>query len=100
MSYYYKSKFKITDHALARFRERAASTDVNIKNLSGTFIIAIINERILGIRPLNSLDNNFHIYMDRKNKGYYFLVDKYTNAIVSYTKRANKNDIYYLKNVK
>lgn len=100
MSYHYKSKFKITDHALARFRERAASTDVNIKNLGGIFIIAIINERILGIRPLNSLDNNFHIYMDHKNKGYYFLVDKYTNTIVSYTKRTNKNDIYYLKNVK
>lgn len=100
MSYYYKSKFRITDHALARFRERAASTDVNIKNLSDTLIIPIINERILGIRPLNSLNDNFHIYMDPKNKGYYFLVGKYTNTIISYTKRTNKNDFYHIKKVK
>ncbi len=38
--------------------------------------------------------------MDPKNKGYYFLVDKYTNTIISYTKRTNKNDFYHIKKIK
>ncbi|KEZ23903.1 hypothetical protein [Ureaplasma diversum] len=90
MSYYGIIKYKLTDHAISRLKQR----EPKFKDMSNIMISAHINQRLNNIRPAYTDTNGYLVYIDPYNQGYSFLINQ-DNIVITYTKRSiNKGDFY------
>lgn len=90
MSYYSGIKYKLTDHAIDRLKNR----EPKFKDMSNIMISSYINQRLANIRPAYTNCDGYLVYLDPCNNGYYFLITQ-NDLVVTYTKRSiTKGDAY------
>jgi len=79
MSYYYKSEYNFSDHALQRCKER-----LNMKNQSDSVVKKRVNELIK--KSIRSFETKKEIYISAGNSDLFFVINKENNLIITCTK--------------